>query len=75
MSLLQSNAISSSAVLAALCRCLQWPSALRALRLRSLDGVDGVDAVLGSCELADAPAPARRPVTLNHNPRIPENPA
>lgn len=55
MALLQSSAISSSAVLAALCRCLQWPSALRrCLRLRP-QSEGGLDAALGSCELADAP--------------------
>ena len=64
MALLQKNAISSSAVLAALCRCLQWPSALR--RCRRLEG--GIDAALGSCELADAPGQwPQWPVTLLGN--------
>jgi hypothetical protein len=61
MALLQKNAISSSAVLHACCRCLQWPSALR--RCRRLEG--GIDAALGSCELADAPG--QWPVTLLGN--------
>ncbi|CAL1155934.1 unnamed protein product, partial [Cladocopium goreaui] len=64
MALLQKNAISSSAVLAALCRCLQWPSALR--RCRRLEG--SIDAALGSCELADAPGQwPQWPVTLLGN--------
>ena len=67
MALVQKNAISSSAVLHACCRCLQWPSALRRAQRLRLEG-ETIDAALGSCELADAPGQwPQWPVTLLGN--------
>ena len=67
MALLQNSAISCSAVLAALCRCLQWPSALR---LEGLEGREGLDAALQSCELADAPGQWRHKTLLGNGKKM-----